>query len=290
MTNLAGFLHPLIHLGFGIEFKQPAIIAEALAQAAVHENWIARVLLDTEKIAAESGDQTSKSMIELIHEVRANDKIRTSPHWDDGNKIRDGVLKRAPEEMMRLAAQWRVSTDKVEEKTAEMVNADAYFTGGAQMPPKEIKFDFYYMHSVNCSIFFSAFMKLPELGLENKVRLLEWKGRYDLASYASRGSPQLRMDDIRHYRPNKPEMGWPGIIKRVNGLEDDGHVAKLIRALAHGEELCKEYSGEAFPIQSDMWLKLGHMVIDSVEETDAKWVRNAGFQQAWEKVADRPRL
>lgn len=40
----AGFLHPMIHLGFGIEFKQPAIIAEALAQAAVHDNWIGYVL------------------------------------------------------------------------------------------------------------------------------------------------------------------------------------------------------------------------------------------------------
>jgi len=40
----AGFLHPMIHLGFGVEFKQPAIIAEALAQAAVHDNWIGYVL------------------------------------------------------------------------------------------------------------------------------------------------------------------------------------------------------------------------------------------------------
>ena len=30
----------MIHLGFGIEFNQPAIIAEALAQAAVHDNEI----------------------------------------------------------------------------------------------------------------------------------------------------------------------------------------------------------------------------------------------------------
>ena len=35
ILNLTGFLHPLIHLGFGIEFEQPAIVAEALAQAAV---------------------------------------------------------------------------------------------------------------------------------------------------------------------------------------------------------------------------------------------------------------
>ena len=39
-----GFLHPMIHLGFGIEFNQPAIMAEALAQAAVHDNWIGTLL------------------------------------------------------------------------------------------------------------------------------------------------------------------------------------------------------------------------------------------------------
>ena len=45
----AGFLHPIIHLGFGVEFKQPAVIAEALAQAAVHSSWIGDLLLPAEK-------------------------------------------------------------------------------------------------------------------------------------------------------------------------------------------------------------------------------------------------
>jgi hypothetical protein len=44
----AGFLHPLIHLGFGIEFNQPAIIAEALAQGCCHDSWISPYLLKTE--------------------------------------------------------------------------------------------------------------------------------------------------------------------------------------------------------------------------------------------------
>lgn len=38
LMDFTGFLHPIIHLGFGVEFQQPAIIAEALAQAAVHTN------------------------------------------------------------------------------------------------------------------------------------------------------------------------------------------------------------------------------------------------------------
>ncbi|KAG6015673.1 hypothetical protein E4U41_004579, partial [Claviceps citrina] len=33
-----GAYHPVIHLGLGIEFEQPAIVAEALAQAAAHDD------------------------------------------------------------------------------------------------------------------------------------------------------------------------------------------------------------------------------------------------------------
>lgn len=35
-----GLLHPIIHLGFGIEFNQPALVAEGLAQACLHANWL----------------------------------------------------------------------------------------------------------------------------------------------------------------------------------------------------------------------------------------------------------
>lgn len=116
-----GFLHPLIHLGFGVEFKQPAIIAEALAQAAVHDAWIAPYLFKAEKAA--SGKPSSKSMVSLLDEIRTDEKLSTAAHWDDGNKIRDGILKRAPDEMIKYASQWTVDPDQLEEKTAEMTNA-----------------------------------------------------------------------------------------------------------------------------------------------------------------------
>ena len=32
----------MIHLGFRVEFNQPEIIAEALAQVAVHDSWIGK--------------------------------------------------------------------------------------------------------------------------------------------------------------------------------------------------------------------------------------------------------
>ncbi|KAL2394054.1 Baeyer-Villiger monooxygenase dmxR6 [Exophiala dermatitidis] len=287
----AGFLHPLIHLGFGIEFRQPAIIVEALAQSAIHDGWTGNYLHAAEDAARQS--KSSKSLVQLIHESTKNEKLRTSAHWDDGNKLRDGVFVRASDEMVALAAQWTVQPDQLEKKTAEMINAAVYFTGAAQRPTKEIKFDFFFMHCVNCSIFFSAFITQPWLSVENKCRLLEWKGRLDLAMYVSRGCPELLMDEIKDYKPRKPDDGWAEIIQRVDKFPDDGHASKLIRALANGEQVCRDFKDEpddVFPIKGNMWLQLGHMAIDSVEASEPNWVRSTGFDEAWEKIPERARL
>lgn len=62
--------------------------------------------------------------------------------------------------------------------------------------------------------------------------------------------------------------GWEGVFKRVVGHEDDGHACKLVRALRHGEEICRPYDNNnnnnngddpRFRIKGGMWLKLGHM-------------------------------
>ncbi len=300
----AGFYHPIIHLGFGIEFHQPAIIAEALAQAAVHSTWIGKLLLGAEKEAphtynSDSGS-ASQTLVKLIHETGSTEKIRNAPHWSDGNKVRDGVLARAADEMTSIAAQWRVKPEQseLERKTAEMINACAYFAGGAQMPDKVVKFDFFYMHCLNCSIFFSAFLNEEWMKIEDKARLLEWKGRMDLALYASRGSPELRMDEITNYKAKTEGIGWDEIIRKIDGMEDDGHAAKLVRALKNGEVQCAPYEnggGDAFPIKGDMWLQLARMAFDSVDiegdqNDNARWIRNCGFKQAWEKVPNRARL
>ena len=121
MLSLVGFLHPIIHLGFGVEFQQPAIVAEALAQAAAHDSWIGQFLLGAEKAATSTSD--SKSLAQLLDEIRADKKLSIAARWDDGNKIRDGIMVRAPDEMIKYASQFKVSEQELGDKTAEMANA-----------------------------------------------------------------------------------------------------------------------------------------------------------------------
>ncbi|KAL6155196.1 hypothetical protein ACJQWK_01262 [Exserohilum turcicum] len=187
----SGVLHPIIHLGFGIEFQQPAIIAEALAQAAVHNNWITSLFLECEKAAREHRGKkaSSPSIVEILEQCRNNDTLRNSVKYEDVDKLRHGVLKRAPQEMIRHAAQYTIDEeDDIEKKTAEMINASIYFTAAAQHPPHSVKFDFFFMHSVTSSIFFSAFLA-PSSSLAPGVqrRMLEWKVWHDVSLYVSQG-------------------------------------------------------------------------------------------------------
>lgn len=166
-----------------------------------------------------------------------------------------------------------------------------------------MRLDFFLIHCVNSSIFFSKIIKLPLLNQRSKLRMLEWKGRIDLLMYTSRGTPDLLLDEVANY-PIKED--WAQIFARsIAHPGDDGHLAKLARALAHGQKVCQAYESKhpEMPIKGDMWLRIGNIgkqqdlrvqfpfyltncstAVDStVEEGDRPmWVRSTGFDEAWE--------
>lgn len=118
-----GLIHPLIHLGFGLEFNQPAIVAQALAQTAVHHDDLGRLfLLPAEKMAGGIGNPGQKSLMQLLNEIRTDTALTESVQWSDVNKIRDGVLARAPDKMIKYASEFTVSADQMQERLAEMIN------------------------------------------------------------------------------------------------------------------------------------------------------------------------
>lgn len=242
--------------------------------------------------AARDYDGQKKSIVALLDEIHADEILKQAPHWSDTSRLFDGVLARAGDRMIDYASQISVKQDELERKTAEMINACAFFSGGAQRSDKTVKFDFFFIHNLNASIFFSAFLQQEWLSEASKVRLLEWKIRADLAQYAAAKSPEIRLEMVRNYKPNKPS-GWEGIFDRACAFDDEGHAAKLIRALAHGERVCKPFEGEAaFRVKGDDWLQMAHMAMDSVslEGPMVSYVRMAGFDEAWQNVPARAQL
>ncbi|OJD17364.1 hypothetical protein AJ78_02549 [Emergomyces pasteurianus Ep9510] len=256
----AGIIHPFIQLGFGLEFNQPAIVAEALAETAVHELNLT-FLLPAEEAAGGVGMEGKKSLVQLQQEIRSNTKLRESVRWEDANKI-NGMLARAPEEIIKIVSQFSVGPGQLEQRLAELFNAVAYFAGAAQRPQKRIKFDFFYMHCVTSTIFLASFVSQPWISIQNKLRILEWKGRVDLMMYASRGAAELRREEITNY---EPKLSWEEVFAQaINHPREDGHASKFVRTLAYGEKLCKQFElddryREAFLVRGDMWIKLANM-------------------------------
>jgi hypothetical protein len=143
------------------------------------------------------------------------------------------------------------------------------------------------MHCINCSIFFSSFLKhLSFVSPSTKRRLLEWKVWNDITMYVSRGCPDLLISEIENYKPRQDDSkGFEEVIKRVSRVEDDGHACKLVRAMANGEQECGRFEGqEGMVIKGDMWRVLGHMALDSVEAGEPHWVRSCGFEEAWKDI------
>lgn len=287
-----GAFHSIIHLGLGIEFEQAAIIAEALAQAAVHDDrGTDPYFLDAEKLAHESAYE-KHYLVDLLSEVRANESIRTAPRWDDiaTTKMKVGVLGRSLKEMTQLAARFRVKPEEIEERTAEMLSCCAYMAGAGQRAGKARQIDFFYMHSVTSSIFLTILTRQPWIKREDKARLVEWKSRLDLAWYASCGSPALDERNISDYEGGPADgMDWDALYKAIHAMHDDGHLAKFVRALKNGEEACRLLASKnvaAFPVKGDMWLRLARMAYDVTvnKKPEQKWIFFAGFDQAWEKV------
>jgi hypothetical protein len=120
--SVIGYLHPLIHLGFGIEFGQPAIVAEALAQAAVHSPWIGPLLLGSEEAAA-ANPKPSKSMVELLQAIQIDEELKNATSYTESPPFKAGIMKRGLVPMIKYTSQFTVGASQMEEKKVEIIEA-----------------------------------------------------------------------------------------------------------------------------------------------------------------------
>ncbi|KUI67496.1 Oxidoreductase AflY [Cytospora mali] len=260
-------VHPIIHLGCGIEFHQPSLVAEALAGACVHENWPKHFLLAAEENVRTNDGLKSTTLLDILDQLRSDPVISTGvKSTDPFNKIPDGLLKRiTPEQWAPYLGQFQVKpTDEdLHAKMTEMMQTCAYMMGAAQKPGKRVAMDFVLLHAVTLMVFYPAILAQDWLTNEDKARLLEAKARVDAVMYAGCGCPPLYAERILEYQPRHPEHGWPELFHRSIVYRDEGHAAKLIRALFSLESLGETAPG--FPIAKSDFITIAHMSMDSIE-------------------------
>ena len=120
----------------GLEFKQPLVLAEGLAQSAVHHDMWYHEYLQAAEAKAIKAEEPALPLSALIDMERLTSKIRDSSgiyfhrqtrqhsgRWAMDQEIaRDGVLKYSKAELVTLAARYRVAPPNLKQATAELIN------------------------------------------------------------------------------------------------------------------------------------------------------------------------
>ncbi|KAM3563438.1 hypothetical protein MY1884_001256 [Beauveria asiatica] len=288
----SGLLHPYIQLMYGLEWAQPALVAEGLAQTSIHrDNYGALFAAVDEKLRRNplAPRQPPRHFAELLETIGdEHPQLVAEPKLDDGDG--DGsqttVLDRIPDQVAEyLAANVRVDPDSnLDEQIDAMVHASA--------------------HHNNLTPAFLWLKTQDWIPVAAKARLLEWKLRTGVLTFLSRGSPRLDVDALRRYVPNDIRTGRARavvaspeeLLPRLHAVADDGHVIKVARAFLLAQRASRPYLDRAQRpawirlADDETWLKAHYALLDSVEGADVaagkepRWVRSAGFDGAWEDV------
>ncbi|KAF8211254.1 hypothetical protein K438DRAFT_1903297 [Mycena galopus ATCC 62051] len=248
---LAGILHPFIYLGYGMEFSLPGLVAEGLAQAAVHKVassvLLPRNMFDTS--THRPGTHAFSIASRILHDRRFNYFVGS---FDD-------VQSKHGESIQRYAAEWIVdgaNPKEVAKKVQELIflNVMIYAVGGWRDREGFHVADFTLMHLVTSSLTLSSYMATISSPTSKSLLLRAYFTR-SLAYYIANGRPNL---PIRSFFSSPILTEFPGPAPRPSDsafpkrnssfalipnlwlqiiqsalVHPDDHLSKVQRTLAH---------------------------------------------------------
>ncbi|KAK5311540.1 hypothetical protein LTR93_011693 [Exophiala xenobiotica] len=272
----ASIMHPVLHLGYALEYGQPALVAEALAQAAIHERRNKELTLflpAAEKAAAQSSKAGSKTLLQLMQEIHKDSKLHEAYLGPEPERIKN-VINNAFDEIVEYTSQYHITAEQLEPRLLEMLDVIAALLTVKAGQLKEYKANFFFLHALNSLVLWPSLVHHPWLSFKNSIRLLEWQGRYFLLLYAAEALPKLSTEDLADYK--KSLQSWNQLFqKSILHKTDDGHLPKAMRALAFGEQVWKTLSDRSNRLmEQDMWLKLANLILEHVpeaEESEIRW-------------------
>ncbi|KAJ7627962.1 hypothetical protein DFH06DRAFT_1006528 [Mycena polygramma] len=250
---LAGILHPLLYVGYGVEFAIPGLVAEGLAQAAVHQLGNSLVILPQKMFP------TPPSRPD--HAFSIASRILLDDQFDDIKPTSlDDVLARFGDAIYGYASQWTVdgaNAKEVEQKVEELcfLNVMLYAVGGwSDGNFREAEFTV--MHLVTSSLRLSSLMAIISSPTSRSIFLRAYFAR-SLGYWISRGRRPL---DVRSFFASRSTLNptvpgpsptpyasafpmassplaitpnpWLVLIQSALVHPDD-HLCKVIRTLAH---------------------------------------------------------
>jgi hypothetical protein len=239
----SGINHAVIHVGFGITFKEPLLVAEGIAMAALEDD------LDilNHQLPPSS---PSYSLLEIIEQVRNDSRF-------DGQLSLGQVIHEKGALLLEYVSKWDVKgTDyDVAAKEKELFEVIVLLVVAICRPGKLPRFDFFLMHSLTSSVFIHELLKF--FSIEKGPQILKAHFATALWYYIATARPVLYTDHLKAYATTLPSSANPWLEIVKFGIEtNDVHAAKTVYALLQGEAWFGEFDG--------IFLKAAQRVADAV--------------------------
>jgi len=257
---VAGALHPMIHIGYGAEFGDQALIATGLSEAAMTRP-LPKNLFHSEK-AEEKETSQSITLLELLAQVYESKILHPPMPYDPdallSARTRLALANGGAEEIHRICSQYGVFGDFKETDLASKVEECIWVTtlllASTGKEGRKPRLDFFLMHLVTSSLFLQPLFKVLEKPA-HKAALLNAYIPVLVLITLTRGRPRINPELLMSYtdiprppvsagdsqqQPNSVSLGnpqndtdynpWPAIIEAVQ-YDHDSHVPKTLRTL-----------------------------------------------------------
>lgn len=270
-----GIFHPMIHVGYGLEFGLPGTLAEGLAQAAIHENNSAAIIPESLFQATQSSFDTAVARItSLVPSLTLTTVAKpASPPGthvftimarileDPNLKIKrpdamtlglyDRVSETHGDLIRKYAEQWTLDTSDPQDlarKIEELIWMNTIIFGvGGWSNADGFKADFFFMHMVTSSIFLPSIVAY--LRPESQNALLRAYLASSLVWWVTRGLPSLDIpgffasafssppDNTPHHPPDDSTLPSP---TSIHALTPNPWLPIIQTTVVHPDEhLCK---------------------------------------------------
>ncbi|ORX84007.1 hypothetical protein K493DRAFT_360857 [Basidiobolus meristosporus CBS 931.73] len=268
LPGLCGHLvHPLIHLGYAVEFNNDLVLAEALAFGTLaydaHGELIDKVLPTA----------TSTDPVKIIEEVSKD------THYEDvdkgpaaESKFTRAIDAKHLEYTQKYFAAWDANFpgDDYAAKVYELSQAITLLFLGYS---SSYRLNFFLCHVMTG--FHAVRVLLPRLAKNDQVRALRLIWLTALFMYVAEGHPKPEWNEVNGYSidrlPKDRNKAWEEVTKAAINDEDiHGHVVKSVRAM---KELAKVY-----PEGESTWLHGCAKVTDLVK-TEGDWGHDGALEK-----------
>jgi len=287
--TFSGAFHPLIHIGYSLDFEIDATLAEGLAMMAVTSTMMAPFVVKpagaVDKVASKVAAQLSmskstapKTVIEILKAIKEDHELDGLTTYSAANKTMEIVNhSKVATKIQHYLSGWDIeeTSQGIDAKTKELYKACVLAVGGTGLRNGKVKQDFFLMHALTSVLFVHKLVHtLPPA---YAVSCLKSHLGAALAYYISRGRPAIDVDALVNYKGKQPldtTNPWLSILKRAVDI-DEVHVTKVVRSCALGDLLFG--AEESY---SRLCLNTAQIALDLAGGWEFEGV---GWDEAWEK-------